>query len=243
MYWRRALVAPFIFVCLLVAVLTPWTIRNYRVYHQVIPTTMIGEYNLWLGNTVSSTGGQWSSDFNPLNAYAHVNGYLHLKDAARTEFLSFVTHHPLQFVALSATRFVRYFSLIRPMGFWFYQHGIGQITFVACSGISIVVLFIFGITGIVLEYKKRCELPLYLIAFACIAPILLMATVVESRYRFQIYPFLALFAGVSMVSLFFHEKEVKKYLIGVGIFLFCISLIDAARSTGLIVDHIRTLFS
>ncbi len=231
-------------VCLVLtcSVLVPWTVRNYSVYHRFIPTTMIGDYNIWLGNTLSSNGGQFNSDSNPLNAYAAEHGYAMLGQKASAEFRSFVTEHPAVFLKLSFIRFIRYFSLIRPMGFWFYQTGIPQLVFVMLSGISIAVLFIFGFAGMLKYVRKRDSLFNYLIVMALTAPVLLFPTVVQSRYRFQIYPFLAIFAGAFLISLFQNWSESKKYLYATALFLGIVSVIDAGMSFGIISDRLQSFF-
>ena len=196
-FFIRRLHRPMIF-CVLAAVLvlTPWTIRNYRIFHEIVPTTMIGAYNIWLGNMPGSAGGQFNSADNPLVQFGQEHGFTSLNQKARLEFFHFVKNNPSEFVSLSAMRTVRYFSLIRPMGFWFYQDGLPLLAFVAASGIWIAVIFIAGIAGFLLSWKdRRNDVFRWLALLAATAPVPLLLTVVQSRYRFQIYPFFALFAA------------------------------------------------
>ncbi|MEK7623420.1 MAG: glycosyltransferase family 39 protein, partial [Patescibacteria group bacterium] len=140
---------------LLTAVLIPWTARNYGIYGDIIPTTLLAEFNLWLGNTLVSNGGQISGGYNPLDAYIQLNGATNLKEHAQLMFRFFVLEHPLLFLKLCAIRFIRFFSLIRPMGFWFYQSGIKQALFVGSSLIWIAGVFVAGFTGMALQLKPK----------------------------------------------------------------------------------------
>lgn len=224
-------------------VLLPWTIRNYIIFHQFILTTLIGQYNLWVGNTLLSDGGQISGGFNALITYTEAHGFFDLKNKAGQEFWLFVINYPLVFLKLCMVRFIRFFSLIRPMGFWFYQNGWPQLLFVVSSALAIVVLFVSGFTGILLAKKERYTLFNYLILLALTSPLVLIPTVVQSRYRFQIYPFLALFGGYFLSKLFNLDscKAVKKQFLFVFLFFILISLADILINLPFILDRIASL--
>ena len=108
----------FLVTCFLL--LVPWTVRNYQIYNQFIPTTLIGEYNIWVGNTLKADGGQLGGGYNPFNEHVESEGFMTIRVAARDAFKTFLIEEPLQFIKLTAIRTVRFFSLIRPMGFWFW---------------------------------------------------------------------------------------------------------------------------
>lgn len=222
-------------------VLAPWVIRNYLIYHQFILTTMIGEYNLWVGNTLDSNGGQIAGGFNPLTSYTDIYGFFDLKQKAGQEFWFFVFGHTFIFIKLCVIRTIRYFSLIRPMGFWFYQTGIKQIIFVVFSGVSIVALFMSGFTGMLVAFKEKKPLYYYLIAFALTSPLVLIPTVVQSRYRFQIYPFLALFGGYFLSRLFANDFYAKKIWLAVVIFFLIVSLADSFMFWPVVLERIKIL--
>ena len=227
----------FLFGLGLVIALVPWVIRNYLIYHQFILTTLIGSYNLWVGNTLRSVGGQISGGFNPLTAYTSVYGFFDLKSRASQEFFVFVFGYPLVFLKLCFLRFIRFFSLIRPMGFWFYQSGVRQILFVAFSVLTEGVLFFMGFSGLFFSFREKKPLHYTLVILAFTSPIVLLPAVVESRYRFQVYPFLAIFSGYALISWYHNWGFIKKNILGVGIFLFTVSLIDVVQSWDLILER------
>lgn len=214
--------AMMIFLLLFILCLVPWTIRNYLVYHRFIPTTLIGEYNLWVGNTLSGAGGQFSEEINPATDFAAQYGYSAFGAEAKRQFKEFVLSHPLVFVKLTFLRIVRYFSLIRPMGFWFYNFGLGKLLFIISSLIGIGILFVSGLAGMFKTLMGESRLFNYLIVFALLAPLAIIFATVESRYRFQIYPFLAIF-GAYFLSGFFTKnfqsiKAFKTAILILGIF-------------------------
>lgn len=238
---RRSLsLGAFFLAC--AAVLAPWVVRNYAVYDQFILTTLIGDYNLWIGNTILSNGGQISGGFNAVTAFGDANGYAGLSAEAKRQFFGFIAAHPLVFLELTVLRFIRFFSLIRPMGFWFYQTGLPQAAFVAASLVSGMVLFPFGYAGIVAAIRERQTHLWYLVAIAATAPILLLPTVVQSRYRFQIYPFLALF-GAYMLVRGRREKWWKDRSFQIAaVFLFVVSLLDATIHGATVLERLGRLF-
>lgn len=229
-----------IYLVSFLTILIPWTLRNYALYHQVILTTLIGEYNLWIGNTLASDGGQIAGGHNPVTTFVAEHGISGLHSAANAAARTFVLEYPGAFIKLCLTRFIRFFSLIRPMGFWFYQYGLSQAIFVASSTGWIVLAFVTGFAGMVAALtREKKEILRYLAAFAITAPLPLLLTVVQSRYRFQVYPFLAIFAAYFIV-----EIKNKRLLWRDPIFLFptagfiIITLIDTAQSFSLIIQRL-----
>ena len=231
-----------LFSLVFILTLLPWVIRNYLIYHQFILTTLIGEYNLWIGNTLLANGGQISGGHNPLTSYVDVHGFFSLKQKASQEFFLFITNYPLVFIKLCFLRIIRYFSLIRPMGFWFYQTGLSQLVFVASSAISITILFISGFSGMILSWLDKNKLVNYLIVFALTSPLVLIPTVVQSRYRFQIYPFLAIFGGYFLVACWYKKQHSWKSVVLVTIGLLILSLFDSYLFWPLINERISSFF-
>lgn len=241
---KRQYSAAFAFFFLLFAPLFPWIVRNYAVYHQFILTTRIGEYNLWVGNMLGADGGQISGGFNPVTDFIERNGVFGLKDAAGDAFRSFLLAYPFDFIRLCVLRFIRFFSLIRPMGFWFYQSGIGQMVVVTSSLIWIAGVFLAGFSGITHALKHSLTRILtYLAILVLTAPLVLLPTVVQSRYRFQIYPFLVLFAGYLIVKWQENKQVWKDKSVWIpAVILVLISLADIGISLGTVLERIHLFF-
>lgn len=219
-------------------VLVPWTIRNYLLYHQIITTTLIGQYNIWIGNTLQANGGQISGGFNPVTTYTSAYGFFGFKAKASAEFASFIFAHPFIFIKLCFIRLVRFFSLIRPMGFWFYQTGLSQMVFVASSFIFGLLLFVPGYCGLTRAVFSKNKILLFVAILAATAPLALLPTVVESRYRFQIYPFLALFAGYMFTELQGKKWWREKYVVYPVLVVVGVTAIDFFSSVATVLEHL-----
>jgi 4-amino-4-deoxy-L-arabinose transferase-like glycosyltransferase len=211
-------------------VFTPWTVRNYMAYEKIMPFGGAGGYNFWIGNHVGASGEQEKPE--EVEDFIKENGAYLVSDKSIDEFKKFVVEYPGDFTRLTILRTNRYFSVIRPMGFWFYDSGFSQLVFVLSSALFSVILFVFGLAGIIkLWADKNNILVKYIFWFTVFTPLILFITVVETRYRFQIYPLVALFAGYGIISVFKDRFWWKNRIFLMSVFLIGInSLIDLLLS-------------
>jgi len=197
--WRQGI----LFLIILAAVFTPWTIRNYGVYHEFMPFGAAGNFNFWIGNYHNGNGEQEPTD--EQRQFAATEEVKNINSESLARFKTFLRDYPAEFLKLTVLRVSKYFSVARPMGFWFYQTGLGQMIFVFSSALASCFLFVLGVGGIInsLFLKKETEREAlwYLSAFGLTVSLLIFVTVVETRYRFQIYPALAIFAAYFLVAL------------------------------------------
>jgi len=201
-FWQKKKITwAVIFGAALIGVCLPWTMRNYNIYHKIMPFGVAGAYNFWIGNHHGASGEQEQPPAALEFIDAGARPIIELQAESMKEFKYFLINHPGEFVKLTLLRINKYFSVIRPMGFWFYQTGFGQFLFLFSSALASVILFIFGWGGFIRAVKLKEELPLYFAAFTAVTPLIIFVTVVETRYRFQIYPLLAVFAGYFIVYL------------------------------------------
>lgn len=186
------------------AVFTPWTVRNYLAYEKIMPFGGAGAYNFWIGNHVGATGEQDKPE--EVEEFIVKYGAYLVADKSIDEFKIFVRDYPLDFVRLTMLRVNRYFSFARPMGFWFYDFGLSQLVFILSSALASLILFVSALFSAIKLWRERDSLLNYFFAFIILTPLILFITVVETRYRFQIYPLLAVLAGYGMVW-FFQERQ------------------------------------
>lgn len=242
-FWRRRAYAHlFLFLLLVIVIMTPWTVRNYLVYHQLIPTMANFGYNLWVGN---HEGGDGEGAVMPeYDTVIKQYGIIGANYYAISKFKSFVSDHPFTYAKLTVLRTLKYFSFIRPMGFWFYQRGISQLIFVASSVLASVILFTFGFAGIFTIFKKERENKqvIYLITFAFLTCLSIVPILIETRYRLSIYPFMAIFAGFFIARFIILGKEYFKYLIAAFIPLFFLSVINIVLELNKIMDKFGQIF-
>ena len=112
--WREvrwnALAALLVFICALL----PWTVRNYTDFHKIIPIRGNFGPNLWYGNHPGVTGPDDES-LDPTQNSQELAEYLQLGDAGyaasrQRMAVEFIRAHPLQFVQLTWSRVLFYWS-------------------------------------------------------------------------------------------------------------------------------------
>lgn len=217
--WKKVL----IYTAIIGMIFTPWTVRNYLIFKQVMPFGIAGNLNFWIGNHVGANGEQEASD--DLNTLIAAKQVKNLGNVALEEFRSFVFEHPTEFIKLSLMRVNKYFSIFRPMGFWFYDSGWSQILFVLSSGVFNLIVLVLSMSGFVYMYRVN-ELSLkmkYLLVFTLATPIILFVTVVETRYRFQIYPLLSLLSAYFVGVLYSQKRGIWLRTLG---FLFSVVIVN-----------------
>lgn len=209
LFQKRQFVRTALFTILVVTILTPWTVRNYSSYGKIMPFGAGGAYNFWIGNHVGASGEQEPGP--ELTEYFYNHNVIESYDESMRQFKSFVVNYPEDFIKLTLMRVNKYFSALRPMGFWFYNSGFSQALFVASSAAFSFFVMTFGIGGI-FNFLKKTDKSLdikYLIYFTIATPLIIFITVVETRYRFQIYPFLSILAAYFVLEIKDNRKEYK----------------------------------
>ena len=237
-FWRqKKWLSILISLLMLLAVFTPWTLRNYIVYNQLMPFGAAGNFNFWIGNYHGGNGEQVPTiehiEFAAKHGVREING-----ESIR-QFKLFLTQHPGEFIKLTCQRFNKYFSVVRPMGFWFYQTGLGQFLFIFSSAAASVFLFILALGGILKTIMNRDKRLYYLLALMVMTPLIVFITVVETRYRFPIYPMMAIFAGYYLVFLLEKPKPwLEKTLWASTALILLNGLIDLLLSADLIKERL-----
>ncbi|MEK7080583.1 MAG: hypothetical protein AAB925_01990 [Patescibacteria group bacterium] len=200
-----------------------------------------GSFNFWIGNYHGGNGEQEPSSGQFVFLGSHKIS--ELQGESIDQFKNFLIDHPAEFVKLTFLRANKYFSVIRPMGFWFYQQGIGKLLMILSSALASMILFIFSLAGAIKAFKEKNAALKYLLAFAIATPLIIFITVVETRYRFQIYPLLAILAGYFLVSLGGAKKWWTDKILWLAIFIVSLNgLVDLILSFSKLKEKLGGFF-
>lgn len=220
-------------------VLLPWIIRNFQVYHYFIPTNLAYSIDLSSGNHSGSSG-----ELEPfpveedllLKDYGIVKGNQMITATA----VKYIISHPIEFIKVTIFRTSIYFSFARPFAFWFHLHGWSKILTIILSSLYSVILFCLGFYGLYCfkDFKNEFRIRAWLFtAMLIMMPIAIVGIIVETRYRFLIYPFLAIAAGYGWVNLKSQLIKLRPLII-ILIVLFANTLFDVWRNWERIIGKI-----
>lgn len=172
----------------------PWTVRNYRIFHHVIPTTLqVGE-SLYEACSPDADGGPAMDKIDwdklrgaPKKAYGEYENNEFFKKAA----MKYVRENPGRCLKLAAVKFVRFWNIIPN-----YREFRSPL-YVAISvlfSVPVLLLALFGLW-------RNCGRHALLLAAPVIYYTLLHMVFVGSvRYRTPVMAFVILFAAVGTVE-------------------------------------------
>lgn len=230
-----------IFSITVLLVFSPWIIRNYVVYQTFIPTNLAYGIDLAAGNHPGASGElePYFRNDELIAQYGKIIGTRQLtKEAAL-----FIFNNPGEFLKITANRVSIYFSFARPTGFWFHLSGISQTVTLAFSSIYSALLFIFGFLGIWFYLDNSASYggkALWLLYMTIMMPLAVIFIMVETRYRFLIYPPLSIFAGIG-VSALFNGLVSRRSLLIILALLFSNTALDILKNIDRILSRINSL--
>ena len=228
----RLIVISFIFIILF---FLPWGIRNYRVYHKFMLSNVTLGYNLWTGNNLQSQGEQMGTP--EIDSYLEKYGIIKTAEHGLSEYKNYLLNNPGHFIKLQLIKTIKYFSLVRVSAFWFHLHGVFKLITALWSGIFASFIFIFGSFGVyqLIKEKKQTLLILFIVSF----PLSVIPFLVENRYRWPIYPFLAMTAAYGFYKIINKEIKWRPIIIFTLIFIF-ITLVDIIISYNDVISHLNS---
>src|SRR3989338_831758 len=236
-----------IFLLLFAAVLAPWTIRNYSIYHSFIPTAVVSGNNFLAGNHPNASGELDDSRYEFIKKYKSYDlitaDKLMFKDT-----LSYIIQNPAHFAKLTIYRISTYFSFLRPTGWWSYLQGWEKLITLLASAAYSIALFTLGIAGFLLMLRRitgekdysleeRNRFTIFFILFLVI-PLAVIFIIVETRYRYPVYPILAMFSGYVIYAIARRWKGILKLTQISFLFLMLNAAFDFARNFSRILEKI-----
>lgn len=170
--------------------LSPWIIRNFKIFHKFVPGTTMGGWVFWEGNNPYSKGG-------PCSYFPE--GILEIDELKRDKLLYKMTlevirSNPKRFLWLLQNKFKRFWNVV-PNAPEFRE----KFLYRFISLFSFGIMMPFFITGFFITLKnKKAQFLHSLIVFFTIFHMLFLSSI---RYRLPIEPFYIIFSMHSLLQL------------------------------------------
>ena len=206
--WRVAARRSAVVGLLIVAVITPWTIRNWVQMNALIPLTTHGGVTLWVGHHPGADGR-----FQPADEL--VFRYPDLTTTQREvrvnndgfhEAIDFAVHHPLDEVTLTARKLFWMYSNDEEAIRWNEAHGSRPLfgatarkALLVLSNADYLVIVALFLAGAGLWFSRRPARLLVLLILPCWT-LAHIAFIGDSRYHFPIMPLVTIGAASLLVS-------------------------------------------
>jgi 4-amino-4-deoxy-L-arabinose transferase-like glycosyltransferase len=181
--WLRAVASGLVFI----AVVSPWMVRNYRVFHAFVPFRANFGAELQMGNNPESDGMKWGKTVNgqyQVSHYKSMGEYRYSKQQGALA-IAWIRNHPKRFVELSLKRFYFFWSSAThpETKHWF-------LLFV--RNVNYCVPNILAILGLALALRRRKPAAwLFLWAFILL-PLTFYFVVIEARQRHPLEPLIVI---------------------------------------------------
>ena len=182
-------------VSMWILVLTPWTVRNFKIFHRVIPTDIHLGQGLWMGWNPNSWGGMYRIDGSPMGMYEPALIERLKKLQTEPAIDNELKRTSMQYAFENPMRWLRQ----RVFGFLFFCHE--QTFWAPKSPFRTRKSFILGLYNLVLIFgffacsvtawrgDFRLRLMMMMMAALCLVHTLILADI-GNRYRLPLESFL-----------------------------------------------------
>lgn len=184
-----------------VALIAPWTLRNYYVFHRFIPIRGNFGVELRLGNTEDAIG-TWRWWMHPTNNVLEMQKYERMGEVAyvklkQREAQDFIRSHPALFAKLCLKRFIY---------FWYGLPRAGAEAVTESRHVAFLLSSILAFGGLWALWRQRSPATFLYGSLLFSAPLLYYVTFPHARYRAPIEPEML----VLMVVLFLSAEPSRR---------------------------------
>lgn len=193
--WQRAAKLAAAAAIVFLAGITPWTVRNYLVFHKFVPLRSNFGLELWLGNS-PEVPDTWAGFLHPTNDRAEAAKYLRMTEIPymeekQSEALAFMRSHPVDTSRFFFRRFADNWigSWDAPVDEWRYLYFVDKLTLLWNCLFSLLAL-----AGTLLVNRAKNEGAFPFTVALLVFPLVFYATHTDERYRQPIDPVMCLLA-------------------------------------------------
>jgi 4-amino-4-deoxy-L-arabinose transferase-like glycosyltransferase len=201
---RHSAMRPALALGIAILCCVPWTVRNYEVFHTLVPLRSVLGLQLWLGNNPRAKP-IWLASLHPINNQAQRAEYIRMGEIAYMnrkfrEAIRYMVTHPGRVAYLAWRRFLGLWAggTPYPVRSFFANHSIWfryVLLFNLMAGIGAAV-------GLVILFWRRDPYTIPVAAYPLIFPWAYYLTLEMPRYRLPIDPVVMLLLAVTFGALF-----------------------------------------
>src|SRR5580704_595872 len=187
-------------VAIVVLCCLPWTIRNYRVFHQFVPLRSVLGLQLWLGNN-EQTQDIFRGDLHPIYNATERDKYISMGEIAymrqkKQEAIAYIFSHPARETSLITYRAISIWSGGTPYPLEDFL-GTPALRFRAVLVFNLVAA-LGTLCGIIILFRERHPFAVPVAAFPLVYPWAYYLTLALPRYRLPIDPIVLLLLAISI---------------------------------------------
>jgi hypothetical protein len=190
-------------VAVIILCCVPWTIRNYRVFHQFVPLRSVLGLQLWLGNN-DQTQDIFRGDLHPIYNALEREKYISMGEIAymqqkKQEAIAYMLSHPAREAHLITYRAISIWSGGTPYPLEDFL-GTPSLRFRAVLAFNLVAA-LGTLCGIITLFRQRSPFAVPVAAFPLLYPWAYYLTLALPRYRLPIDPVIILLLAISIQHL------------------------------------------
>jgi 4-amino-4-deoxy-L-arabinose transferase-like glycosyltransferase len=185
-FLRQVVAAAVVFL----AVLTPWMVRNHRVFHKLIPVRGNFGVEFHLGNTIDARG-MWQVWLHPTQNVLEFDRYQRMGEVAyvqqkKQQTLAFLREHPGKFATLTVEHFIYYWAGAPHAEKWPWLQDVKSSMFLLSS--------ILAIWGVIMAWRRRRPAAGLFALMLVTYPDVYYITFPHARYRHPLEPMMLVLA-------------------------------------------------
>src|SRR5258706_333268 len=191
-------------VCALLLIILcclPWTIRNYAIFHRIIPIRSSLPFELWIGNNDifdphAINGTQRITRFEETRRYAQLGESAYLSDK-QIRAITFIRQKPALFLHLTGRKIIAtWIGTEHPIDDFLHANSLLVRIVILCNAI----LTLGTALGAVLLASSKNPFAFPLVIFPALFPLIYYVTHPSLRYRHPIDPILILLAVIAFAA-------------------------------------------
>src|SRR5580693_6746434 len=185
-------------VAIIILCCVPWTVRNYRVFHQFVPLRSVLGLQLWLGNN-DQTQDIFRGDLHPIYNAPEREKYISMGEIAymqhkKQEAIAYMFSHPAREAHL---------VLYRAISIWSGGTPYPLVDFIGTPSLRFRTVLAFNLMaalgtlcGIIILLRERSQFAFPVAAFPLVYPCAYYLTLALPRYRLPIDPIVMLLLAI-----------------------------------------------